>query len=88
MTGYIRVERQRARLTVTLDHQPTRNALTAPLAAELQTALDEAAADPTLQTLILRGANGSFCAGGGSEDGARPHGTTGASGRTGSRRRR
>jgi isohexenylglutaconyl-CoA hydratase len=63
MNGYIRVERQRARLTVTLDHQPTRNALTAPLAAELQAVLNEAAADRTLQTLILRGANGSFCAG-------------------------
>lgn len=62
-TKTLRLERQRGRLTVTLDHAPTRNALTGAMVAELQAVLEAIAPDRTLQTIVLRGANGVFCAG-------------------------
>ena len=62
-TTALRLSRQRGRLTVTLDHAATRNALTATMAGELQAVLAAAAPDRTLQTIVLRGANGVFCAG-------------------------
>jgi len=50
-------------LTATLDHAPTKNALTDQLMAELDSVLEAAAADWSIRSLVLRGANGAFCAG-------------------------
>jgi len=62
-TTTLRLERQRGRLTITLDHAPTRNALTGTMVAELEAVLETVDPDRTLQTIVLRGANGVFCAG-------------------------
>src|SRR5512141_3491936 len=51
-------------LYLTLDDAPTRNALSPEMVQELQAAIDAAAADATLRAVVLRGANGFFCAGG------------------------
>ena len=51
-------------LYLTLDDAPTRNALSPQMVEELQAALDAAAADAMLRAVVLRGANGVFCAGG------------------------
>jgi isohexenylglutaconyl-CoA hydratase len=50
-------------LIATLDHAPTKNALTDQLMAELDSVLDAAAGDWSIRSLVLRGANGAFCAG-------------------------
>ena len=51
-------------LFLTLDDAPTRNALSPEMVEELQAAVETAAADATLRAVVLRGANGFFCAGG------------------------
>jgi isohexenylglutaconyl-CoA hydratase len=51
-------------LRVTINRPETRNALTAEVVQELTTVTDYAAADPTLRTIVLRGSDGTFCAGG------------------------
>ncbi len=50
-------------LMVTLDHAATKNALTDQLMAELNLVLDKALKITALRSVILRGANGAFCAG-------------------------
>lgn len=60
----LRTLRQGGFLHLTLDDAPTRNALSPEMVEELQTAVEAAAADATLRALLLRGANGFFCAGG------------------------
>ena len=50
-------------LIATLDHAPTKNALTDQLMNELNQLLDATAQDSAIRTLVLRGANGVFCAG-------------------------
>ena len=50
-------------LIATLDHPPTKNALTDQLMSELNQLLDVTADDTDFRSLILRGANGVFCAG-------------------------
>ena len=50
-------------LIATLDHAPTKNALTDQLMHELNQLLDATAADRSIRSLVLRGANGVFCAG-------------------------
>jgi isohexenylglutaconyl-CoA hydratase len=60
----VRTERQGGFLFLTLDDAPTRNALSPEMVAELQEAIAAAAADATLRAVVLRGANGFFCAGG------------------------
>ena len=50
-------------LIATLDHAPTKNALTDQLMHELNLLLDTTASDLTIRSLVLRGANGVFCAG-------------------------
>lgn len=50
-------------LTVTLDNPAHRNALNDHLIAGLTAALREAATDPACRAVVLRGANGMFCAG-------------------------
>ncbi len=50
-------------LIATLDHAATKNALTDQLMHELNLVLDNTCDDRTLRSLVLRGANGAFCAG-------------------------
>jgi isohexenylglutaconyl-CoA hydratase len=49
---------------VTLNHPATRNALSDEMVAGLRDALDRTEADCSIRALVLRGANGNFCAGG------------------------
>ena len=60
----LRTERQGGFLFLTLDDAPTRNALSPEMVAELQAAISAATADASLRAVVLRGANGFFCAGG------------------------
>ena len=60
----IRTELIGACLHVTLDAPATRNALTDAMVEGLAQALAQAAQHATLRALLLRGAGGSFCAGG------------------------
>ena len=60
----VRSERQGGFLFLTLDDAPTRNALGPEMVEQLQAAVAAAAADATLRAVVLRGANGFFCAGG------------------------
>lgn len=50
-------------LVATLDHPATKNALTDQLMQELNQLLDATSDDLDIRSLILRGANGAFCAG-------------------------
>ncbi|MGP1677150.1 MAG: enoyl-CoA hydratase/isomerase family protein [Burkholderiales bacterium] len=60
----LRTLRQGGFLFLTLDDASTRNALSAQMVEELKAAVEAAAADATLRAVVLRGANGFFCAGG------------------------
>jgi isohexenylglutaconyl-CoA hydratase len=60
----VRNERQGGFLFLTLDDAATRNALSPEMVQELGAAVGAAAADTTLRAVVLRGANGFFCAGG------------------------
>ena len=60
----LRSERQGGFLFLTLDDAPTRNALSPEMVDELRVAFDAAAADAGVRAVVLRGANGTFCAGG------------------------
>lgn len=51
-------------LTVTLDRPEALNALTQPMMRQLARILEEAAVDPDVHVLLLRGAGRAFCAGG------------------------
>ena len=51
-------------LTLTLNRPEVRNALDDEMRAQLGTALDEAQVDPVVRAVVLRGAGGTFCAGG------------------------
>jgi isohexenylglutaconyl-CoA hydratase len=51
-------------LFVTLNNPATRNALNDAMLAGLREALDTACADQSIRALVLRGAQGNFCAGG------------------------
>jgi len=59
----ITLEMRGPHLIVTLDHPDTRNALTDELMHELNVVLDHTRDDLSVRSLILRGANGVFCAG-------------------------
>ena len=50
--------------TLTMNRPGSRNALTPEMGALLETALREAAADPSVRAVVLTGAGGAFCAGG------------------------
>lgn len=56
--------RQGGFLFLTLDDAPTRNALSPEMVDALRTAFAAAAADGGVRAVVLRGANGTFCAGG------------------------
>ena len=60
----LRKFRQGGFLYLTLDDAPTRNALSPEMVDELRAALEAAAADGGVRAVVLRGANGTFCAGG------------------------
>jgi isohexenylglutaconyl-CoA hydratase len=60
----LRSLRQGGFLFLTLDDAATRNALSPEMVEELKAAFAAAAADATLRAVVLRGANGVFCAGG------------------------
>ena len=60
----VRALRQGGFLFLTLDDAPTRNALSPEMVEELKLAVEAAAADAGLRAVVLRGANGFFCAGG------------------------
>jgi len=60
----LRTLRQGSFLYLTLDDAPTRNALSPEMVEELKAAVEAAAADVMLRAVVLRGANGFFCAGG------------------------
>ena len=59
----IKVTLRGPHLVATLDHAPTKNALTDQLMHELNLLLDATAGDLNIRSLVLRGANGVFCAG-------------------------
>ena len=60
----VRSERQGGFLFLTLNDVPTRNALSPEMVNELRAAFEAAAADAGVRAVALRGANGTFCAGG------------------------
>ena len=59
----IRLEMLGPHLIATLDHAPTKNALTDQLMGELNKLIDNTSDDLSIRSLVLRGANGVFCAG-------------------------
>jgi len=58
------VARKGGHLHVTLNRPESRNALSEEMVDELAALVHEVAADASLRSLVLRGAGGSFCAGG------------------------
>lgn len=60
----IRIETQAAFVHATLDAPATRNALTDAMVASLGQACGIAEATPAVRALVIRGAGGTFCAGG------------------------
>lgn len=61
---HLLLTREGSVLRVTINRPETRNALTAEVVQELATVADAAAADTALRTIVLRGADRTFCAGG------------------------
>ena len=60
----VRVERGADRALVTLDDPAKLNVLTAPLVAQLKSALEELVADRAIRSIVLTGADPGFSAGG------------------------
>lgn len=58
------LDRQGSRLYVTINRPEVKNALTREVVEELAAVVDAVAPDRTIRVLILRGAGGTFCAGG------------------------
>jgi len=58
------VEQQGSRLYVTINRPESRNALSAEVIDELLAIIDAIEGDRSIRTVILRGAGGTFCAGG------------------------
>jgi 2-(1,2-epoxy-1,2-dihydrophenyl)acetyl-CoA isomerase len=63
MTEEVRVEHKGRTRVITLNRPEARNSLTRGVLAELTRALDEAAADAEVRSVVLTGAGGHFCAG-------------------------
>ena len=69
----VHVRRQDDVLSITLDRPHVLNAFDAAMRDHLVAALEVAAADPSVATVVLRGAGGSFCSGGDLDEfGSRP----------------
>jgi enoyl-CoA hydratase/carnithine racemase len=60
----VRVARDGAALTITLDNQPRRNAIGATMINEVLWALSDARADDSVRAIVLTGAGKAFCSGG------------------------
>lgn len=60
----LRIERDGPWWVLWLDAPASRNALTDEMVSGLRQALSDAAQDPTVRAVLLRGAGGTFCAGG------------------------
>jgi len=58
------VEHKGSRLYVTINRPESRNALSNEVVTELSAVIDAIAEDRSIRTVILRGAGGTFCAGG------------------------
>lgn len=63
-TRSLKLERKGGRLHVTLDSPETRNSLGEEMIAELVSVVDRVRDDRSIRALVLRGAGGTFCAGG------------------------
>ncbi len=61
--GHLEVKRSGGVLTITLDDAPTRNAVGAEMATELEAQLDQFEADADLRVLLLTGRDPAFCSG-------------------------
>lgn len=64
----LKIDIQDAVLQVTLNRPDSRNAMSLQMVLELQTVFTQAAANHTIRVIVLRGANGHFCAGGDIKD--------------------
>lgn len=62
-SGKVRLSYEAGRCTLTLDDHERRNALGAPLRADLAEAVDAVAGDPEVRVLVVTGAGSSFCSG-------------------------
>jgi isohexenylglutaconyl-CoA hydratase len=62
-TSVLRLDRQSWKLFAVIDDPGTRNAMSDRLANDLEAVLDATENDRTLRAIVLRGANGVFCAG-------------------------
>lgn len=60
---FIDSTREKHVLTLVLNDPKTKNAMTLGLVSELRAALDAARDDRSIRAIVLRGANGAFCAG-------------------------
>jgi isohexenylglutaconyl-CoA hydratase len=63
-TGHIRLERQGPLLRLWLNRPEMRNAMSGQMVAEILETFQAIEADRTIRVVLLRGAGGSFCAGG------------------------
>lgn len=63
MPEHVLYETHKGWVEVILNQPATRNAITGPLAVELAEAIQKANADQSVQLILLRGADGSFCSG-------------------------
>lgn len=64
MYQFIQTEIQDHAAYITLNDPPKLNALSQPMGAELYQALEQYRFDPDVRVIVLRGAQGRFCAGG------------------------
>lgn len=64
MAEQVLIERDGAVFVITLNNPKTRNSLTAELRQDLGSAVDEAARDRTVRSILLAAAGPTFCAGG------------------------
>ncbi|MEK7793920.1 MAG: enoyl-CoA hydratase-related protein [Candidatus Hydrogenedentota bacterium] len=58
------VHREESRLYITINRPEVKNAINADVTRELSAVADSVEDDPTIRTVIVRGSEGTFCAGG------------------------
>ncbi len=63
MSGTVTIERRAGAAWLTLDRPEKLNVLNSEMVAALEARIDEAAADPAVRVVVLRGAGRAFCAG-------------------------
>jgi isohexenylglutaconyl-CoA hydratase len=63
-TDHVRIERQGPALRLWLDRPKVKNALSAQMVNEIQATFDAIRDDRSVRVVVLRGAGGTFCAGG------------------------